>query len=228
LSQQWETEKMNKLYSSLEIMYSRVAKRNSQLEMLCLTNNFDPETEELLFPELQNKKIEFPELQNKKLVQSDFTKFGNKESEKSKELVKVTKIQVPDNLQAILRPKVQSIEKSNELKKNRKGLKAHELPASKIKQTDDKPKHVEDYWSNDQIKLTGTMIKNKREGLWKEYNRDGQILSESNYYNGKKDGICKEWYPNGKLRTEGSFEKGSRHGVFKVFDPKFTYAQNSD
>jgi len=96
LSQQWETEKMNKLYSSLEIMYSRVAKRNSQLEMLCLTNNFDPETEELLFPELQNKKIEFPELQNKKLVsqeqqnkklvQSDFTKFGNKESEKSKEL----------------------------------------------------------------------------------------------------------------------------------------------
>jgi len=68
-------------------MYSRVAKRNSQLEMLCLTNSFGPETEELLFPELQNKKLAFPqlqskklafpELQNNKLVQSDLPKFGS-------------------------------------------------------------------------------------------------------------------------------------------------------
>jgi len=219
---------MNKLYSNLEIMYSKVAKRNSQLEMLCLTNNFDPETEELLFPDQQNKKLVFPEQQNKKLVQSDLPKFNNKESVKPKELVKVTKVQVPDNLQDILRPKIQRREKSIEKKTNSKALKPHELPASKIKQTDDKPKYVKDYWNNDQLKLTGTMIKNKREGLWKEFNREGQILSESNYLNGKKDGICKEWYPNGKLRTEGTFENGLKHGIFKVFDPKITYAQNPD
>jgi len=58
-------------------MYSRVTKRNAQLEMLCLTNSFGPETEELLFPELQNKKLAFPELQNNKLVQSDLPKFGS-------------------------------------------------------------------------------------------------------------------------------------------------------
>jgi len=80
---------MNKLYTSLESMYSRVAKRNNQLEMLCITNSVDPETEELLFPELQNKKLAFPELQNT---------HGH-------EYVNVTGIQVPDNLEDILRPK---------------------------------------------------------------------------------------------------------------------------
>jgi len=57
-------------------------------------------------------------------------------------------------------------------------------------------------------------------GLWKKFNRKGQVVFETNYYNGKKNGLCKEWYPNGKLKMEGTYKNASRHGVVKTFCPK--------
>jgi len=110
-------------------------------------------------------------------------------------------------------------EKPKEIKTNRLGLQAHELPASRIKQRDDEPKLIRDYFDNKQIKLTGTMIKNRRVGVWRKFNRKGQIVFETNYYNGKKNGLCKEWYPNGKLKMEGTYKNASRHGLVRFFNP---------
>jgi len=79
------------------------------------------------------------------------------------EYVNVTGIQVPDNLEDILRPKVQNyccepVFEADDFKVqekpisfgqiNRLGLQAHELPASRIKQRDDNPKHIVDYFDN--------------------------------------------------------------------------------
>merc|ERR1711976_683006 len=180
LKQVWETEKMNKLYNSLESMYMRVTKRNSQLEMASLTSNYNPEVTDLLFPDSMPVKRESVKFS----CYEQPSKISYRQKQEAKDFlldVKVqapNKVQVPNNLQDCYRPNIQREQKSNS--KSKRALKVHELPSSKIKQTDDKPKEVKDYWDNNkQLKLTGTMIKNKREGLWTEYNRHGVKLSDT-------------------------------------------------
>ena len=51
-----------------------------------------------------------------------------------------------------------------------------------------------------------------RHGLYREYDRDGQIISEGSYKNGKEDGLWRVWYPNGQLAAEGHYENGAGFG----------------
>ena len=204
--QLWETEKMTKLYENIESMYLRVSKRNNQLEMECLTGNLSKEVDNLLFPE----------------IKSDTKKPDNiLPQENSIKHLPIIKFYLPENLKNLNhfeRPKSQKPQ-SQDKERFSNGLLSHELPTSKIKQIDNNPKKIEDFWDNKMPKLTGIMIKNKREGLWKEFNRNGQILFETNYLNGKKHGICKEWYPKGILRQEGTFKNGLKDGFVILYKP---------
>jgi antitoxin component YwqK of YwqJK toxin-antitoxin module len=51
-----------------------------------------------------------------------------------------------------------------------------------------------------------------RHGLYREYERNGQIISEGAYKDGKEEGPWRVWYPNGQLAAEGQFAKGEGFG----------------
>ena len=57
----------------------------------------------------------------------------------------------------------------------------------------------------------------KKEGLWREYHKNGQLKSEGNYVAGLKDGLHKEWENNGVLLLEGYYTKGKANGLMKWF-----------
>ncbi len=54
----------------------------------------------------------------------------------------------------------------------------------------------------------------KRFGIWKYYNENGELVSEGETEQGKIVGIWKFYHNNGKLRETGNFSKGKRDGEF--------------
>jgi antitoxin component YwqK of YwqJK toxin-antitoxin module len=51
-----------------------------------------------------------------------------------------------------------------------------------------------------------------QQGLWKEYDSEGELRAVGAYENGKKTGIWKFYYSNGVIEQVGSFFKGKPHG----------------
>lgn len=47
-----------------------------------------------------------------------------------------------------------------------------------------------------------------RDGIVREYHKNGKLLSEINYKNGKIEGLLRSWYDNGQLHDSAYFEKG--------------------
>lgn len=61
----------------------------------------------------------------------------------------------------------------------------------------------------------------KKEGLWKEVDKNGVLLSEGYYKNGKANGWMK-WYYQGILMAEGDMINDKRNGpwtICDVYDP---------
>ena len=57
-----------------------------------------------------------------------------------------------------------------------------------------------------------------REGLWKFYSENGQLMIESNFKNGKNDGPFKSYHDNGQLEEEGTFKDGKKDGLWKYYN----------
>ena len=57
----------------------------------------------------------------------------------------------------------------------------------------------------------------KKEGLWKEVDKKGRMLSEGYYKNGKANGWMK-WYYKGVLTAEGNMIEDKRNGPWKICD----------
>ena len=55
--------------------------------------------------------------------------------------------------------------------------------------------------------MEGSFIKGVEQGIWKEYNELGILISEGNYIDGKKEGKWKE-YSDGKLLKSKLFKNG--------------------
>jgi TonB family protein len=51
-----------------------------------------------------------------------------------------------------------------------------------------------------------------KNGISKSWNKNGQLLSQSNYVNGKQDGKSQTWYDDGKLKREMTFSNGQIEG----------------
>lgn len=59
---------------------------------------------------------------------------------------------------------------------------------------------------------------NGKQGLWRFYNRDGQLLREVNYKNDVKHGACIIYYPlTGKPKEESNFYDGKREEEYKTY-----------
>jgi antitoxin component YwqK of YwqJK toxin-antitoxin module len=57
--------------------------------------------------------------------------------------------------------------------------------------------------------------KKQKDGLQKEYFRDGSLSSAGKYQNGKRTGTWKFYLRNGKLRATGKFLNGKFTGLWK-------------
>ena len=91
------------------------------------------------------------------------------------------------------------------------------------------------YFPDGKIQQTVTYFKGKKEGLSKEFDRNGSIISLLEYNNdylisrerinridnkGLKQGEWKEFYPNGAIKTEKTFKDDLMHGYYKEYDSR--------
>lgn len=49
----------------------------------------------------------------------------------------------------------------------------------------------------------GVYKNNKKEGIWRKYTVNGDLLAEETFRNGALDGMCKYFYPDGKISATG-------------------------
>ena len=96
---------------------------------------------------------------------------------------------------------------------------------------------------NNKLMIMGLVKKGKRNGGWKIYFKNGEILTENynngfldgsisltysngqrkwriNYLNGIKNGLSTYWYENGKKWKEGNYSKGDSVGKWLFWDEK--------
>lgn len=57
-----------------------------------------------------------------------------------------------------------------------------------------------------------------RHGLFREYHKSGQVISEGNYVDGKEQGLWRDYYPNGQVAAEGYYDGGTEVGEWKYWD----------
>jgi hypothetical protein len=57
----------------------------------------------------------------------------------------------------------------------------------------------------------------EKDGLWKEFDENNQLITEGYYVNGKANGLMK-WYWGGNLVASGNMKDDKRHGLWKICD----------
>ena len=63
----------------------------------------------------------------------------------------------------------------------------------------------------------GHYVDDLRQGLWKNYYKDGTFMGEGHYLNGKLHGLWKVYYQDGTLMSEGHYLNGERQGLWKDY-----------
>ncbi len=91
------------------------------------------------------------------------------------------------------------------------------------------------YFPDGKVQQTVTYNEGKKEGISKEYDRNGNIITLMEYNNdflvsrerinrtdnkGFKQGEWKDFYPNGIVRTERTYKDDKLHGYYKEYDQK--------
>ena len=56
------------------------------------------------------------------------------------------------------------------------------------------------------------MLNGKKEGMYKSYYKNGQLMNEINYIDDKKEGIYKSYFLNGQLMVETNYINDKRNG----------------
>ncbi|MBO9153931.1 toxin-antitoxin system YwqK family antitoxin [Chitinophaga sp. GCM10012297] len=68
----------------------------------------------------------------------------------------------------------------------------------------------------------GIYKNDRKEGVWKKYTTDGDVMAEETFKNGVLDGLCKYFYPNGKISAIGnmlSVDIDGQKDTIVVIDP---------
>lgn len=79
-----------------------------------------------------------------------------------------------------------------------------------------KNENVEEMFKRFQKK---TVIKNPRNGKWKEFNKQAVLIAEGHYLQDAKHGAWKQYYETGELLIEETYDKGILHGRYSSYHP---------
>ena len=74
-----------------------------------------------------------------------------------------------------------------------------------------------EWFKNGKLRYEGNMKNNKEDGVSRYYHENGTLSWEVNYKNGVIEGLEKEWFENGKLRYEGNMKNNKVDGVSKEY-----------
>ena len=99
-----------------------------------------------------------------------------------------------------------------------------------VLESDLKPLVVQhEYYPNGKVKREASFRDGKREGVWREFDEEGNVINSQTYKkgalvgegivgtDGKRRGEYKEFYPDSTLRAEGLFVDGLRSGEWKFY-----------
>ena len=115
-------------------------------------------------------------------------------------------------------------------KGNLKKIVKYVNDVEQVLESDMKPLVVQhEYYPNGKVKREASFRDGKREGVWREFDEQGNVLNSQTYQkgvlvgqgivdtDGKRRGLYKEFYPDSTLRAEGVFVKGQRSGEWKFY-----------
>ena len=86
-----------------------------------------------------------------------------------------------------------------------------------------------EYYPNGKVRREASFRDGKREGIWREFDEEGNVIKSQTYKkgtlvgegivgtDGKRRGEYKEFYPDSTLRAEGSFVDGLKSGEWKFY-----------
>ena len=86
-----------------------------------------------------------------------------------------------------------------------------------------------EYYANGKVKREASFRDNKREGVWREFDEEGNVVKSQTYHkgglvsegvvgtDGKRRGEYKEFFADSTLRAEGLFVDGLRSGEWKFY-----------
>ena len=69
----------------------------------------------------------------------------------------------------------------------------------------------------DQVKCEGEYMNGAKNGLWRTYYPNGNLMYEGVYRMGKMDGFWKFYYENGNIHSQGQFEECTRFSLWQYF-----------
>lgn len=117
-------------------------------------------------------------------------------------------------------------------KGNLKVIKKYVNDVEQIVESETKPLQMQhEYYPNGRIKREASFRGGKREGTWREFDENGNVISSQIYQNGRlvqsgvmdTDGTRRgEWvelYPDSTLRAQGLYLNGKRSGTWKFYYP---------
>ena len=115
-------------------------------------------------------------------------------------------------------------------KGNLKKITKYVNDVEQVLESDMKPLIVQhEYYPNGKVKREASFRDGKREGVWRDFDEEGNVLSSQTYQkgvlvgqgivdtDGKRRGGYKEFYSDSTLRAEGLFIDGLRSGVWKFY-----------
>ena len=115
-------------------------------------------------------------------------------------------------------------------KGNLKKITKYVNDVEQILEGDQKPLIVKhEYYPNGKVKREASFRDGKREGVWREFDEEGNVINSQTYKkgalvgegivgtDGKRRGEYKEFYSDSTLRAEGLFIDGERSGEWKFY-----------
>ena len=64
---------------------------------------------------------------------------------------------------------------------------------------------------------TGILIEGKRDGIWRWYHTNGQLITKAEFKNGIRNGFFEDYFYNGQMGAQGDYKNGVRHGLWKFY-----------
>lgn len=111
----------------------------------------------------------------------------------------------------------EKLEKFKRDLENIKKQEAEEELKSKIERILEIAKPTQEYYRNGNLYREGKIYRNKKYGLWKQYDKKGNLEYIMQYYDDKLNGITKGYDKQGYLTSEANFVDGTLSGVAKTY-----------
>lgn len=120
--------------------------------------------------------------------------------------------------------------KEYDQKGNLKKIVKYVNDVEQVQESDMQPLQMQyEYYSNGQVKREASFRGGRREGIWRTFDEQGNVVSSQTYRkgglvsegvvgtDGKRRGEYKEFYADSTLRAEGIFIDGKRSGEWKFY-----------